>query len=106
MPLEDTFAIIKPDAFGKPWLEYVMQKNEEEEPPADDGDEDRPPRDPFNRVAQVRAADMGEEILKRIAKAGFEVVQRKTMKLTAQVCVRVLGTWRVCRSCERRRASA
>jgi hypothetical protein len=90
MPVEDTFAIIKPDAFGQPWIEWVLEKNEEEEePPVDDEDEGsaRPPREPFKRVAKQRAPDMGVEILKRITAAGFEIVQRKTMKLTKFVRV-------------------
>ena len=88
MAEEDTFGIIKPDAWGQPWIEYVMEKNEEEEAPPADDDEDveRPPREPFKRVAKQRAPDMGVEILKRIEAAGFVVAERKTMKLTRQVC--------------------
>lgn len=87
--LEDTFAIIKPDAFGKPWVEYLLEKNDAEDEPPADGDgsdaEERPPREEWKRVANVRAPDMGVEIISRIERAGFEIVKRKTLLLTPKV---------------------
>jgi hypothetical protein len=87
MAEEDTFAIIKPDAFGQPWIEYTMVKNTEEEPEVEEGDEAvvRPPREEFVRVGNTRAPDMGVEVLKRIVEAGFTIVDRKTMRLTKHV---------------------
>lgn len=84
--MEDTFAIIKPDAWGKPWIENILEKNDaEEEEAVGDDEEPRPPREPWKTVQTVRAPDMGAEILKRIERAGFEIVKRKTMLLTAKV---------------------
>lgn len=88
--MEDTFAIIKPDAFGKPWLEQLLEKNDEEDPEPqvdEDGVEiPPPPKAPWKTVTNVRAPDMALEIVKRIERAGFEIVQRKTMLLTPKVC--------------------
>lgn len=90
--MEDTFAIIKPDAFGKPWIETILEKNDaaEEEPVPDDGSGDddapvKPPREEWKATQSMRAPDMGAEIIKRIEAAGFEIVKRKTMLLTPKV---------------------
>ena len=87
--LEETFAIIKPDAFGKPWIENVLEKNdaEAEEPGLDENGDPlpAPAREEWKTVQVVRAPDMGEEIIKRLEAAGFEIVKRKTMLLTPQV---------------------
>ncbi len=84
-----TFAIIKPDAFGKPWVETVLEKNDadEEEPVVDEDGVEQPraPREAWKSVTNVRAPDMGIEILKRIEQAGFQIVKRKTMQLTRKV---------------------
>lgn len=87
--IQETFAIIKPDAFGQPWLENVLEKNDEEEvdPGVDEDGEPlpKPPREEWKVTVQQRAPDMGIEILKRIEAAGFEIVQRKTVLLTPKV---------------------
>ncbi len=91
--MEETFAIIKPDAFGKPWIEQLLEKNdaEVEDPGQDENGDPLPalPREEWKTVPFVRAPDMGEEIIKRIEAAGFEIVKRKTMLLTPKVRSRV-----------------
>ena len=97
--MEETFAIIKPDAWGKPWIENVLERNDAEEEPApadddeDDPDAPRPVREQWKTVQTVRAPDMGAEILKRIERAGFEIVKRKTMLLTPKVSGRNCCRW-------------
>ena len=65
--MERTFALIKPDAVGKPWTEEVEEKAEE---------------GPDVKVTKTRAGDKSNEILKRIAAAGFTVVSQRLLQLT------------------------
>lgn len=86
--MEETLAILKPDVFGKPWLEALLEKNDEEPPEVDDDDDDAEPPpepEPWKSSASVRAPDMTTVILDRIAAEGFDVVQRKTLQLTPAV---------------------
>jgi len=76
---ERTLALIKPDATGKPWLEEYGSKVP---PPADLPEDAPPPADQWTTNNVLRSTDKRIEIIKRIERAGFKIVQQKTVYLS------------------------
>jgi adenylate kinase len=74
--METTFALIKPDATSKPWLEERLAK----EALPDDAPEGAEAA--WAAALETRSADKSTDILARIEKAGFRVVAHKMTHLT------------------------
>lgn len=64
---ERTLCLITPDAVGKPWVEHVFSKNDEDE---------------VVELDEVRAADKSAEIINRIRASGLKIVTQKTLRIT------------------------
>jgi nucleoside diphosphate kinase len=74
--VQRTLALVKPDACGRPWIEVVQVRDED-----DPGDEDAPR---FKATEERRAEDKADEIVKRIEAAGFRIVERKLTRLSVE----------------------
>lgn len=66
-----TFALIKPDCVGVPWVDELEGKGENEE-----GEEIAVP------LLEQRAPDKSDEILKRVTAAGFTIVEKRLVQIT------------------------
>jgi len=73
-PVERTLALVKPDACGRPWMETIMVKVEDE---TDDGPVER-----WVEKQVERAPDKATEIIARIEAAGFRIARQLTRRLT------------------------
>jgi adenylate kinase len=77
--LQRTLALIKPDACGQPWIETYVTKA----PVPEDQDEaDAAKDDKWEISTEMRAPDKAVEIIARINKAGFAIVQQRLMHLS------------------------
>ena len=88
--VERTLALLKPDATGVPWFEGFEAKAPPPPEPEEGADEAEvaaaaaaaAKADPWLVAKDMRAPNKAEELLARIAKAGFKVVQRRTVHLS------------------------
>ena len=80
--VERTLALIKPDATGVPWFESFWAKAAPAEGAEEGAEEEKPKGDEWGVGRDMRAPNKAEAIVARAEKAGFRVVQRKTLHLS------------------------
>jgi adenylate kinase len=79
MVLERTLALIKPDACARPWMDELVAKAV----PAEDAPEDAPaPKEKWVPAPELRSRDKAVDIIARIRKEGFTIVEEKMMRLS------------------------